>query len=147
MTPALDQINHQLDEVVQGASFEESYGKQATSFLTALPSLFRLFRRVPYDFDVPLAHRHMAAAVTMYISETNDFLDDKSHPGLIDDIWLAFAALRKLVDAAGEDIIGRHWRSEADFNVVVGLAENVDTLAEHVPSKVLEKMQAYLGEA
>jgi hypothetical protein len=143
---ALDQINHNLDEAIGSDSFESAYGKQATSFLAALPALYRLYRRVPFDFEFSVPHRHMAAAVAMYISETQDFLDDKSHRGLIDDVWIAFAALNHLVAAQGEESVSRHWRSEADFNVVVGLAENVDTLAEHVPSKVLEKMQAFLGQ-
>jgi len=144
---ALDQINHNLDAAIGSSSFEAAYGKQAGSFLSALPALYRLYRRVPFDFDFTIAQRHMAAAVAMYISETQDFLDDKSHRGLIDDVWIAFAALKRLVEAQGEETVSRHWRSEADFNVVVGLAENVDTLADLVPSKVLEKMQAFLGES
>ena len=60
-------------------------------------------------------------------------------------MWIAYAALRTLVEEVGVEAVERHWRSAAPFEVVSGLAENVDTLAEHVPVKVLEKMQKYLG--
>ena len=36
---ALDQINHHLDEAVQSDAFEESYGKQAGSFLASTPGI------------------------------------------------------------------------------------------------------------
>ena len=78
MIGALDQVATKLDEAVQSGAFEEAYGRQATGFLAALPALYRLYRRVPYDFDIPLASRRRASSVALYISENQDFLDDSS---------------------------------------------------------------------
>jgi hypothetical protein len=145
MNGPLDQVANKLDEAVQGGDFEEAYGRQATSFLAALPALFRLYRRIPYDSEIPLASRRRAASVALYISESHDFLVDGSVQGLIDDVWIAYAALGTLIEEVGVEAVERHWRSAAPFEAITGLAENVDTLAEHVPVKVLEKMKMYLG--
>ena len=145
MNGPLDQVATRLDEAVGGSAFGETFGRQAASFLAALPALFRMYRRVPYDFDIPLASRRRASSVALYIAENQDFLEDAGQTGLIDDVWIAYAALGTLLEEVGAPALERHWRSEAPFEAIAGLAENVHTLAEHVPSMVLERMHKYLG--
>jgi hypothetical protein len=145
MNGALDQVANSLDEAVQTGTFEDSYGRRAASFLAALPALFRLYRRIPYDLEIPLASRRRASSVALYIAENTDFLDDAGPRGLIDDVWLAYAALHTLLEEVGAAALERHWRSAAPFEVVTGLAENIDSIVDQVPTKVMEKMRAYLG--
>lgn len=148
--PPLDQVANLLETAVMDrADFEGHFGKRAAAFLDALPALFRLYRRLPYDEGIPLEVRRLCAAVALYIAEHQDFLDDKnrSRTGLIDDVWLAYAILPQVVEAAGEAALERHWRSEHALADVIGLAENAGELKQHVPSKVLERLKTYLGEA
>lgn len=145
MTGPLDQLLNHFEEEASSARFEEQYGKQAAGFLGPLSSLYRLYRRLPYDFEVSLETRRLAASVALYVAENTDFLDDAGRAGLIDDVWITYAALERVVEGAGDEVIRRHWRSETAFDDVLGLAANVDTLREHVPSKVFERITAYLG--
>lgn len=146
----LDQVTNNLDTaMLDAAEFEAQYGKRAVAFLRNLPGLFRLYRRLPYDFELPTELRRLAAAIALYIAEHQDFLDDASRNvgGLIDDLWLAYAALPRFLEGASEELVERHWRSDQDFSEVLALAENASDLKQHVPSKVLERLNRYLDDA
>lgn len=143
---AVDLVADHLNAAAQGAEFQETFGKNAASFVVQLPALFHLFRRASFDLALPAPARHLAAAAALYIAEPADFLGDDAPPkGLVDDVWVAYAALAKLVDQIGEKSLVPHWRGGADVAYVVGLARNVSSIAGHVPHHVLDRVQRYLG--
>jgi hypothetical protein len=146
---ALDRIAEFLERRVQLRSeFEVKYGSRAFHFLRELPALFQLYRRVPFDHDVPQPARHLAALAALYIAEHQDFLADqlKGEVGLVDDLWLAFAAFPRVHEAAAGADLERHWRGDSPFSEVLGLAYNAESLKEHVPSKILEAAARFLGD-
>lgn len=142
--PLLERLDFDAADV---AGFEAKFGKRAATFLGGLSGLFRLYRRLPYESRLPQALRHQAAAVALYISERQDFLPDNqiNSMGLIDDLWLAYTALPPFRDALGEEVLQSHWHSDTQLAEVLALAENANELTQHVPSKVLERLQDYLG--
>lgn len=147
---ALDRIAEYLDSRLtdgERKEFETKFGHRALAFLVELPNLFHFYRRVPYDWDVPASARHLAGTCALYIAEHQDFLSDRHDgaAGLIDDVYVAFAALPEIVQAAEGVDLGRHWRGQTSFEEVVGMAHNVGALDEQVPSKVLEGARRYLG--
>jgi hypothetical protein len=144
LTP-LDQVGQQLELSTSNTRFVEDYGRDAAAFLKGMPGLYRLFRRLPYDFDAPLEARRLAASVLLYIAENQDFLEDSGRFGLIDDVWLSYSALQACSDAMDQEVLERHWRSDESFDDVLGLAANVSSLKDHVPVKVLERIARYLG--
>ena len=149
MLSPFDQVNNQLELAsMDPADFGRAYGKQAAVFLQDLPALFRLLRRFPHDPDAPLEARHLAAAASLYIAEDQDYLSDHAadQAGLIDDVWLAYDTLARIVDLSGEETVSRHWRAENDFDSVLALARNASSLAEHVPTKVFEQLKRYIGD-
>jgi hypothetical protein len=137
---------HLKDRVQHKDAFAHKYGHKAAAFLDELPALFQLFRRVPFDLDVPIDARRLSSSVALYIAEHQDFLADKSEtePGLVDDLWVAYRALPLLVKKAGGPALARHWRGATSFDELQGLAANASVLEEKVPSKVLESAHKYL---
>ena len=144
LEPFLERLDFDAADV---AGFEAKFGKRASIFLSGLSGLFRLYRRLPYENRLPQALRHQAAAVALYISERQDFLPDNSINalGLIDDLWLAYTPLPQFAEALGEEALQSHWQPELQFSDVLALAENASELTQHVPFKVLERLQDYLG--
>ncbi len=127
--------------------YVEKYGHRAAEFLKELPWIFRLCRRAAFDLALPQECRHMCSLVVLYVAEHRDFLGDdiESEVGLIDDVWVAFRAVQYLGHHTSRATLAAHWKGPTPYDVMAGLAENLDYLAEHVPSKVLEAAQAYLG--
>ncbi|MEW5853395.1 MAG: hypothetical protein AB2A00_31755 [Myxococcota bacterium] len=147
-TRVFDLMEEEIRNIVsQRAAFEEKYGKHAGAMLVHAPSLFRLFVRVTFDLELPSHARHLAGATAVYVSEPQDFLGRLGVEGYIDDLWLSYAALSRLVEAVGEQKLLKHWRSEHALSDVVSLALNVNVLEEVVPSRVLTLMQSYIGGA
>ena len=133
--------------LAEGHAFEERFGKVARRFFERLPMLFGLFRRVSFDLSLPAHERRLAAAALVYLAEPDDFLRESAAVGVssyIDDVWVAFEVFRRLRDAVGDDAIARHIRSPGQFDELATLAENSDTMREHVPSKVLEQLLAFI---
>jgi uncharacterized membrane protein YkvA (DUF1232 family) len=128
-------------------AFEEKYGARAGAFLAELHPLFLLYRRLPFAFGLPLHIRHLAGTAALYIAEHQDFLDDSKIEGvgLIDDVYVAFAALRPILNGAGDVNVGEHWRGSTPLDDVVGMAHNLDILLEAVPMKVRQNADKLLG--
>lgn len=149
-TTGLDRVLMEYEFVSQRhAPFSAAYGERAAAFLEQLPWLFRLFRRVPFDEDLPLRARHAAAVVAFYLAEQQDFFSAgggaDSEIGLIDDVFAAYFGLREVVDIVGDPfVLRKHWRGETPLDEVIGLAHNIDVLREKLPSKVLEKIEPLL---
>ena len=142
------QQNYLRHVVEEGPAFEARFGKNARRFYDQIPAVFGLMRRLALDLELPVAHRHLAAATTLYLAEPDDFLRETANSavvGTIDDVWVGFEALRRLRAAVGDAPLARHVRAPAKFEDLADLAENVDTIKEHVPSRVLEMLQDYLG--
>ena len=76
-----------------------------------------------------------------------DFLGESQQGvgGLIDDVWLTFTVLAELLDQVEVGQLERHWRSDAPFEEVVGLAQDVGSLDDQVPWRVLHRLRTYLG--
>ena len=147
---ALDRYSDYIQARTQDrAEFEEKYGALAGTFLAELAPLFHFYRRLPFDFDVPLDVRHLAGTSALYIAEHQDFLDDSpiSGAGLIDDVYVAFASLLPVVSGARGIDLSRHWRAETSFDDVQGMAHNLGALVEVVPTKVKENADRLLGIA
>lgn len=143
-------LDHIADSLKQRAAdrdaFVTRHGIKLAGFLDELPALFQLYRRVPFDHDIPSEARRLAATCALYIAEHRDYLADhgQGEAGIIDDLWLAFRALPVLVKRAGAPALARHWRGDTSFDELQGMAQNAGTIAEKVPSKVLEAAQRYL---
>lgn len=145
----LDQVTNALETAVLDLQdFEARFGKRAGVFLRGLPGLFRLYRRLPYAPEASPELRRTAAAVALYVAEHQDFLadTDRKVAGLIDDLWLVYSALPRFIEAMGEEALAPHWRGDLSFGDVAALAENASELAQHVPSKVLERLQHFLDD-
>lgn len=143
----LDHIAENLQQrVKERDAFVAKHGLKAGGFLDELPALFQLYRRVPFDPDIPVEARRIASSAALYIAEHADYLGDhhSADGGLIDDLWLAFRALPMLVKRAGGPALARHWRGDTSLDEVQGMAANVSAIADKVPSKVLEAAQRFL---
>lgn len=128
--------------------FEERFGKRAGIFLQHLPPLFRLFHRISFELEVPVALRQRAAAVAVYIAEAQDFMGEESQGvfGLIDDVWIAYTVLCEIGETVPLDVLQRHWRSETPLEEVIDLSFNICALRDKVPSRVLHCLRGFLGQ-
>ena len=139
--------DHLRARVGEREAFEAKYGALAGTFLAELWPLFLLYRRLPFDFDLPVATRHLAGTAALYIAEHQDFVDDSADAGvgLIDDVYVAFAVLRPIVSGAKGVDLNRHWRGDTTLEDVLGLAHNLNALVEATPSKVVQNADKLLG--
>jgi uncharacterized membrane protein YkvA (DUF1232 family) len=147
---SLDRLQQQLARNVaeEGGAFEARFGKNARRFFDQLPVLFGLMRRLALDLELPTAERRLAAAAALYLAEPDDYLRETPASGVvgaIDDVWVGFEALRRLHGAVGDAPLARHIREPASLEALSELAENVDAIREHVPSRVLEQLEQFLG--
>jgi len=141
------------DRVQKKDAFAAKHGQKAAAFLDEMPALFQLYRRVPFDLDMPIDARRLASSVALYIAESQDFLPERvptptekqpPETGLIDDVFVAYRALPLLVKKAGAPALARHWRGTTTFDELQGLGVNVGMLEDKVPSKVLEAAKKFL---
>lgn len=145
--PPLDALSDHYQRLAdEHEAFSRRYGANVGRFLIHLPSLLRLFRRIPFDGNLPLRVRQYAALVAYYLAENQDYLDDQSteSAGHIDDLYAAYTGLLRIVEVAGDEAIDTHWRSDAPFEDVYGLALNSDVLEAAMPSKVLDRASELL---
>ncbi len=147
---ALDRLQeHYLRFVIaEGHAFEEKFGKTARRFFDQLPVLFHLYRRMSLDLELSSQARRLASSALFYLIETDDFLRAGKISAVessIDDVWVGFEVLRRLRLAVDDELICRHVNPPAAFELLTTLAENIDTVAEHVPTRVLEKLQQFVS--
>ena len=152
MRPPIEAVLSTIESSVQHAlpGFERQYGKLAAAFLPHMADVFQLLRRLAFDLALPQRARHRAAAAALYILDPDDFMSSTSTEphGLIDDVWVAAAALSTLADDLDDDeALARHWRAKTSFDEVLGLARNHTALEEHVPKRILDAVKAFLLEA
>lgn len=147
---ALDRLQeHYLRFVIaEGAAFEEKFGKTARRFFDQLPVLFHMYRRLSLDLELSSGARRLASAALIYMIETDDFLREgaiSAAESSIDDVWVGFEFLRRLRSAVDDERIARHVNPAAAFETLTTLAENIDTIAEHVPPRILEKLLQFVS--
>ena len=147
---ALDRLQeHYLRFVIaEGPAFEEKFGKTARRFFAQLPVLFHLYRRAAMDLELSSGARRLAASALLYMIETDDFLREgaiSAAESSIDDVWVGFEILRRLRSAVGDEALSRHVNPPEAFEVISTLAENIDTVATHVPPRVLDSLQQFVS--
>ena len=121
-------------------------GAELLPALTQLPHLMRIFSRSAFDHRLDLGVRHLAAAAAYYV-----LLEHDSHPqtgkpesdGLLDVLALAMLAAGELVELAGERAIAEHWKGTGTLNAF--LTQNSTLVCKRLPSKVRQRIEAYLG--
>jgi hypothetical protein len=144
---ALDGVLDNLTVLVrQKESFQTCYDQEAGDFLEGLPGLFRLFHWLTFDLEVAPEQRRKAASIAIYIAEPHDYCGEfnRGVEGLIDDLWLAYTGLNHLAKVVPIELLQRHWRSEASLFRLLDLSRTVATLESHLPSRVLEKLKAFI---
>lgn len=144
---ALDSVTDNLTSLVQQKeSFQASYDQKAGEFLAGLPGLFHLFRRLTFDLDIAPEQRRKVASIAIYIAEPYDYCGEfnRGVEGLIDDLWLAYTGLNQIAKVIPVERLQRHWRSEISLLNLLDLSRYVTCLESHIPSRVLEKLQAFL---
>ena len=100
------------------------------------------------DLEVSSGARRLASAALLYLIETDDFLREgkiSAAESSIDDVWVGFEVLRRLSTAVDEVTLSRHVNPPAAFEVLTTLAENIDTITKHVPTRVLEQLQKFVS--
>lgn len=148
MIRAYDHATERLQLLVQQRErFRRRFDARAEAFLDCLPPLFRLFHRLSFDLGVPPDARRKAACVAVYIAEAHDFRGESNRDveGLIDDLWLAYAALNQLVRELPAEALHRHWRSEIPLARALILGRDLPCLESHVPPRVLSQLQAFIA--
>lgn len=148
---SLDRLQQQLTHLVEEerGAFEARFGRNAARFFDKLPIAFGLLRRLALDLDLPVPARHRAAAAALYLADPDDYLRETQASGVvgaIDDVWVGFEAIRRLRRAVGDAPLARHVRAPERFSELADLAENIDVIREHVPSRVLEQLEQFLGD-
>jgi hypothetical protein len=136
-----------LDMIGQRGRFQARYDARAGEFLPGLPGLFRLFHWLTFDLEVAPEHRRKAASIAVYIAEAHDYCGESNLgvEGLIDDLWLAYTAVHQLAKALPVPQLQRHWRSELTLFQVLDLSRATQDLEQHVPSRVLERLQDFVA--
>ncbi|MEX1178612.1 MAG: YkvA family protein [Nitriliruptor sp.] len=89
-----------------------------------LPDLGRLLRSLSRDPRVPWHAKIVAGAAALYVASPVDLLPDVV-PGVggVDDLVAVLIAVRRLVTAAGYDVVREHWTGSDDgFGALIVLA-------------------------
>ncbi len=143
----LDTVTENLVALIQyRETFQSSFDPRAGEFLEGLPGLFHLFQRLTFDLEIAPEYRRKAALIAIYIAEPHDYFGE-SNGGverLIDDLWLAYTGLYQLTKEVPINLLQRHWRSEIPLSQVIHLSNDLPSLEKHVPSRVLERLKAFI---
>lgn len=145
---AMDRVEeHLAGRHLDTEDFERRFGQHAAGFLKELGPVFHLLRRLAFDLRLPVDTRHFAAAAALYLAEHQDFLPEaeRDAAGLIDDVWVGYNVLLRLDSLVDEEVLADHWRGQTELADVIGLAHNVSAIRDQVPSKILEKIEGFLG--
>jgi uncharacterized membrane protein YkvA (DUF1232 family) len=89
-----------------------------------LPDVGRLLRSLSRDRRVPWHAKAVAAAAAVYVASPIDLLPDViPKVGGVDDLAAVLIAVRRLITAAGYDVVREHWTGTDDgFGVLIVLA-------------------------
>jgi uncharacterized membrane protein YkvA (DUF1232 family) len=92
--------------------------------IALLPELGRLLRSLSQDPRVPWHAKAIVAGAGVYVASPIDLVPDVI-PGVggIDDLIVVVLALRRLVAAAGYDVVREHWTGTDDgFTLLIILS-------------------------
>lgn len=89
-----------------------------------LPDVGRLLRSLGRDPRVPWHAKAVAGAAAVYVASPIDLLPDViPKVGGVDDLAVVLLAVRRLITAAGYDVVREHWTGTDDaFGVLIVLA-------------------------
>lgn len=143
LTSVTDRLNALTQ---QEESFQARYDRRAGAYLAGLPGLYRLFHWLTFDLEVAPEQRRKAASIAVYISEAHDFFGESNMgvEGLIDDLWLAYTGLNQVAQVVPIELLQRHWRAETPIFQVLDLSRDIQAIERHVPSRVLDRMKAFI---
>jgi uncharacterized membrane protein YkvA (DUF1232 family) len=92
----------------------------AREIATLLPNLIALFRGLRADPAVPRREKWLLLVALMWIASPIDLIPEFIPVlGPLDDALVAALVLRRLVRAAGPEVVGRHWRGSAESLAVI----------------------------
>lgn len=88
-------------------------GALARELATLLPNLLFLFRGLLRDRRVPLGSKLLLAGAVVYIASPIDLVPEFIPvAGPLDDAIVAALVLRRVVRAAGREVVREHWRGD-----------------------------------
>jgi len=100
-----------------------------------LPSLFRLVLDLMRDSRVPGFDRLLFAAIVAYVLSPWDLVPDWLGVfGLTDDFYLVGLALKRLVTAAGPDLLLEHWRGSP--KALGYMIESIERVGSMLPRRI-----------
>src|SRR5437870_12102976 len=96
------------------------------NLLMFLPNMVMLCARLMVDSRVPRVERALFAAAVIYAIIPFDFIPDMlPFVGQIDDLFLIFLTVLRLIDRTDDTVVREHWRGGGD---IVQLAESAATI-------------------
>lgn len=103
--------------------------------LRQLPNLFRLVLDLMRDARVPGFDRAIFAVVVAYVLSPFDLIPDwLGMLGLTDDFYLVGLALKRLVNAAGPDMLLEYWRGSP--KALGYIVESIERVGSALPRRV-----------
>ncbi len=88
-------------------------GALARELATLLPNLLLLFRGLLRDRRVPLGSKLLLAGAVVYLASPIDLVPEFIPvAGPLDDAIVAALVLRRVVRAAGREVVREHWRGD-----------------------------------
>ncbi len=107
--------------------------------LMLLPNMLKLIYRLVGDFRVPLAEKAMLMATAAYIVMPMDFMPDFiPFMGQIDDLLLIALVFRRLVNAAGHELVMSYW--DGDPEIMNTITWIIDWSEHILPAGIYDKI-------
>jgi uncharacterized membrane protein YkvA (DUF1232 family) len=114
-----------------------------------LPDVFRLLRRIVYDLEMEAADRRLAALAVLYLADPVDFLPDTEQLDVerrLDDMWVVFTALSRLIERGAVARLETHWRSAVPFYELLAIRGQLADLGALLPPRVHHLVEQFLAE-
>lgn len=109
--------------------------------LRQLPNLFRLTLDLMRDVRVSVFDRALFAVVVAYVLSPFDLLPDwLGALGLTDDLYLVGLALKRLVNAAGPDILLEYWRGSP--KALGFIIESIERVGSALPRRIQRALRS-----
>jgi uncharacterized membrane protein YkvA (DUF1232 family) len=116
-------------------------------FLLLAPDLFILLLRLTLDREVPQRARSLAGGALLYFILPLDLLPEvfTGPVGYVDDVVLAAAVLRELLDGSLEPWLDRHWSGDRKLRQIVRdvASAGQGLLGDGLYSRVREKLATW----
>ena len=127
--------------------FTLEFGLKLTHMAYLSPPLVRALHRMAFDATLsPKSQTLCMAAVTFLVAPVDDVATAKPPPqrSTLDDLYVAWATLRSVLDMEGQGPLERHWRADRPLGEVLALLEVLPELELRVPSRVLLQVSKFM---